>query len=193
MFVPHATLAGLGAVIPPTELYRLATQVGFPPDTAVKMTAIALKESGGNPNAHYAGKTGTEEDSYGLYQINMKGALGDRRMQQFGLATKSQLYDPLTNTRAAFQTWGGNDRNLDVAWYIDSNAYERGRFQSFMPQAVAAAASAGYTQPGGTGGTGGTGDGGDAGSEGQLVAGLDNGMLFAIVSAVALAGAWALS
>lgn len=132
-------LGALGSVLSPADLYSLALNAGFPSDTAVKMVAIALKESGGNPMSHYTGKTGTEEDSYGLYQINMLGALGAQRRQQFGISANTDLYNPSTNTRAAFAIWAGNDRNLDTAWYIDRDPLNRARYESFLPVAMAAA------------------------------------------------------
>jgi hypothetical protein len=122
-------------ILSPSDIYQLALGAGFPSDTAVKMTAIALKESAGNPRA-FNGVA--PDESYGLWQINMLGSLGDRRMQLFGLSDKSQLFDPVTNARAAYLTWGGDDRNLDIAWSIDSNSYEKGRYQSFLPLAIAA-------------------------------------------------------
>lgn len=135
-----ATGVGLGAAyfFSPEQIYSLAKSVGFPPETAVQMTAIALRESGGNINAH---NTTPPDDSYGLWQINMLGSLGDRRLELFGLQDKTQLFDPETNARAAYLTWGGSDQNLDIAWSIFSNPSERTKYLSHMPVAMAAAES----------------------------------------------------
>ena len=131
-------LRGLGAaaslILSPADIYQLALSAGFPSDTAVKMTAIALKESGGNPAA-FNGVA--PDESYGLWQINMLGNLGTRRMALFSLTAKSQLFDPSTNARAAYLTWGGDDANLDRAWYISSA--DAARYQQFLPVAMAAA------------------------------------------------------
>lgn len=70
------------------QIYAFAREAGFSPDQAVTMTAIALAESGGNSNAHNP----HGEDSRGLWQINVR-AHGDM----------GNLYDPLTNARAAFE------------------------------------------------------------------------------------------
>lgn len=120
------------------SIYSLARQVGFPPDVAVKMTAIALRESGGNPNAH---NPVPPDDSYGLWQINMIGDLGRARLQQFGLQNKEQLYDPLTNARAAYIIWGGNDSVLNGSsgWGIALPGYKEA-YQAFLPAAEEAAA-----------------------------------------------------
>lgn len=129
-------IAGLGSALSPSDLYQLALSTGFPSDTAVKMVAIALKESGGNPGAY----NGTPpDDSYGLWQINMYGNLGPARMAQFGLTDKAQLFDPTTNAMAAYQIWSGNDNNLNVAWAINDGGVNQSRYQNNLPVAQAAA------------------------------------------------------
>lgn len=55
--------------------------------------AIAFAESGGNPRA-YNGKG--KDDSYGLWQINMKA----HTVSELGISSKEALYDPVTNARA---------------------------------------------------------------------------------------------
>jgi hypothetical protein len=64
--------------------------------------AIALGESGGNTTAHNAVPP---DNSYGLWQINMLGALGPERRRQFGISSNEALYDPATNARAAFKVF----------------------------------------------------------------------------------------
>jgi hypothetical protein len=123
---------------PAAVLYQYALAAGFPQDTAVKMVAIALKESGGNPLAH---NTTPPDDSYGLWQINMYGNLAAPRMAQFGLSSPSDLFDPSTNAAAAFQTWGFNDNNLQIAWAINDGGVNQSRYQSFLPVAMQAAQS----------------------------------------------------
>lgn len=63
------------------------------PGKIAMAVAIAEAESGGNPRA-YNGVG--RDDSYGLWQINMKAhTLGD-----LGITSKDALYDPVTNARA---------------------------------------------------------------------------------------------
>lgn len=119
----------------PQEIYLVARQAGFPASTAVKMVAIALKESGGNPAA-YNGVP--PDDSYGLWQINMIGNLGVARLAEFGLYAKTDLFDPSINARAALAIWNGNDSNLARHWYIDRGVNMQ-RFQQYLPVAQAAA------------------------------------------------------
>lgn len=88
------------AKLTPKQIAAAARQAGFQGDALVEIVAIALAESGGNPNA----LNPTGEHSVGLTQINMN-AHGTR----FG--TETQLRDPVVNMRAAFQLSGGG-KNL---------------------------------------------------------------------------------
>ncbi len=119
----------------PVEIYQVARGAGFPPETAVTMTAIAMRESGGNPSAYNGNEP---DDSYGLWQINMYGNLGPARLVQFGLSDYSQLFDPYVNAAAAFTIWNGNDSNLDAAWYINRPVYKE-RYEQYLPAARSAA------------------------------------------------------
>ena len=81
------------------QLVGLAKGAGFNDSEAVTMAAIAMAESGGNSNAK---NFKPPDKSYGLWQINMIGNLGPARMQEFGLQREDQLFDPLTNAKAAY-------------------------------------------------------------------------------------------
>lgn len=116
-----------GGPLSRVQLAQLFHQAGFRGENLVDMVAIAMRESGGDPRA-FNGNTGTRDDSYGLTQINMIGDLGPARLQQFGLSSADQLFDPLTNARAAYllsgngtdlSPWGGykgmsNTYNTDI-------------------------------------------------------------------------------
>jgi Lysozyme like domain len=120
----------------PLQIYETMRRAGFPPVVAVTMTAIALRESAGNPDViNNTPKTG--DLSYGLLQINLLGALADR-MKSFGITKGEQLLDPATNAHAGFVLWNGKNSNLDVAWYITRDNY-RQRYESHLPAAQAAA------------------------------------------------------
>lgn len=79
---------------------------GFSGQAADLMYAIDEAESGGNAWA-YNPNAGTGDNSYGLSQINMIGDLGPSRRQQWGLTSNDQLFDPVTNERAAYSLSGG--------------------------------------------------------------------------------------
>lgn len=129
-------------MLTPAQIYALARAAGFPPVVAVTMTAIALRESSGNPNAFNA-NAATGDRSYGLWQINMFQGLAAERLKLFGLAHAEQLLDPATNAHAAFVLWGGNNKNLSTAWYIDKGGFYEARYNLNLPLAQAAAIAAG--------------------------------------------------
>lgn len=128
-------------VLSDVAIFELARQAGFPSDVAQQMVAIALRESAGNTMAH---NSTPPDDSYGLWQINMYGPLGAARLLQFGISNASQLYDPAVNARAAFQLWGGNPSNLNVAWAINRSGppyFYAEKYQAYLGRGAAAAAA----------------------------------------------------
>lgn len=86
------------------DIASVAAAAGFSGEALRIAIAVALAESGGNPQAH---NSRPPDDSYGLWQINMLGALGPQRRAAFGLSANSDLFDPMTNARAAFAVSGG--------------------------------------------------------------------------------------
>lgn len=137
-------MTGLGAACSPIlsmdQIYQLARGAGFPPDVAVQMTAIAMRESAGCPNAHNPGTLGVQEDSYGLWQINALANPG--LLASMGISA-AQLLDPATNAAAAYQLWGGSASNLNTAWAINKSGppyYYAEKYQQYLPAAQLAAA-----------------------------------------------------
>lgn len=145
VLIPLASVAsGLAALCTPVltmdQIYQLARDAGFPSDVATQMTAIAMRESGGCPNAHNPGTLGVVEDSYGLWQINALGNAG--LLTQMGI-TPAQLYDPATNAAAAFRLWNGSAANLNTAWSINKSGppyYYQEKYQQYLPAAQLAQA-----------------------------------------------------
>lgn len=121
----------LGKVLTAQEIYQYALNAGFDVETAKSMTAIALRESAGNTDA-YNGKG--LDDSFGLWQINMKGNLGPARLNQFGISDKTSLYDPQTNANAAYEIWKQSGGNLDTAWYTEHGGWYTEQYQKFLAQ-----------------------------------------------------------
>ena len=88
---------------PKGRLSKVLTRAGFKGKHHREAWAIAMRESGGNPEA-YNGKG--RDNSYGIFQINMKGDLEAERNRKFrqyvpGYQNKEDLYDPMINARAA--------------------------------------------------------------------------------------------
>jgi hypothetical protein len=95
-------LAAQGAIAPtlsPTQIAAYAAAAGFQGADLNTAVAIALAESGGNPNA-IGDRTlaPTRGPSYGLWQIN----IGSAANPQFA---SWNLFDPQTNAQAAFQIY----------------------------------------------------------------------------------------
>jgi hypothetical protein len=109
------------------QLVGLAKGAGFPTNEAVIMAAIAKGESGGNSNAK---NFKPPDKSYGLWQINMIGNLGPARMQEFGLQREDQLFDPVTNAKAAYAI--RKSQGLS-AWTI----YKNGAYKNHLSAAEA--------------------------------------------------------
>lgn len=89
------------------ELVTLAQSVGLSEKRARVAAAIAMAESGGNPNAHNAVPP---DNSYGLWQINMLGSMGPDRRRRYGLPSNEALFDPRRNAMvmADISKQGGN-------------------------------------------------------------------------------------
>lgn len=83
------------------ELVDLLSLVGFEGKALKVAWAVAKKESNGRPKAHND-DISTGDDSYGIFQINMLGSLGDDRREKFGIKKNIELFDPVTNAEAAF-------------------------------------------------------------------------------------------
>lgn len=125
----------------PRQIFDVMRNAGFSVAHATTMTAIALRESGGDPAA-FNGDTKTGDRSYGLLQINMFGSIGIIRMEELNLIDEKQLFNPAINARAGFQIWAGQNKNLDVAWYIARPGPNRDKYEQFLIVAQTAALEA---------------------------------------------------
>jgi hypothetical protein len=93
------------------ELKTLLSACGFKNKNLVEAWAIAKKESTANAIA-FNGNKKTGDSSYGLFQINMIGALNADRKEKYGLDYTSQLLNPSINCQVAYimsnggENWG---------------------------------------------------------------------------------------
>jgi cell wall-associated NlpC family hydrolase len=107
----------------PHQLIGHLQQAGFKGEGLRTAFGIAMRESGGRPDAYNPNRQ-TGDDSYGLFQINMLGEMGPARRRQFGLKSNQELLDPTVNAKAAFRmSKGGKDFG---AWGLGPNAYRQG-------------------------------------------------------------------
>jgi hypothetical protein len=122
-----------------SEIYTLARNAGLADDRAKIAAAIAMAESGGNPAAH---TRDSDDDSYGLWQINMIGALGPARRAEFNLKTDAELLIPATNARVMSEL-SQNGQNFSK-W----TTFTGGKYKAFLGNPVSMGTAPGAT-PGG--------------------------------------------
>lgn len=92
-----------------SQLVELLQAVGFKGHDLKEAWAIAKKESHGNPLSHN-GNRKTGDNSYGLFQVNMLGSLGEDRRDKFNLASNAELFNPVVNAQIAYHmSDGGTD------------------------------------------------------------------------------------
>ncbi len=104
-------------------LKALLKEAGFKGYALKQAWAIVMKESRGNPRAHND-NTSTGDNSYGLFQINMIGNLGPERRDKFDISSNTDLFNPLTNAKAAHYMSNGGENWK--SWDIDSSGYNGG-------------------------------------------------------------------
>ena len=90
------------------ELKELLAAVGFEGKALRTAWAIAKRESNGRPLA-YNGNRKTGDSSYGIFQINMLGNLGDVRKEKFELKSNVLLFDPTINAEIAYHMSNGGE------------------------------------------------------------------------------------
>ena len=103
------------------ELVDLLSQVGFEGKSLKLAWAVVMRESRGNPTSHND-TASTGDNSYGLFQINMIGGLGEDRRAKFRIEKNSELFDPVTNAKAAFYM-SAKGTNFG-SWGLGPDAYD---------------------------------------------------------------------
>jgi ribosomal protein S28E/S33 len=90
------------AVLSDQELVDVLKHAGFEGNALKVAWAIVKKESNGRPVA-FNGNVRTGDNSYGIFQINMIGDLGEERRKKFELSSNAELFDPITNAQIAYR------------------------------------------------------------------------------------------
>jgi hypothetical protein len=90
------------------ELKELLEHVGFEGKALKTAWAIAKTESNGRPLA-YNGNRKTGDSSYGIFQINMLGNLGEDRKEKFDLKSNILLFDPVINAEITYHMTKGGE------------------------------------------------------------------------------------
>lgn len=112
----------------PNKLANLLAAAGFDGQKLRIAWAVAMRESGGRPEAHNTNRA-TGDNSYGLFQINMIDSLGPDRSAKFlqyvrGYRVYDDLLNPLVNARAAYYMTGHGENWYH--WDIDETGYNHG-------------------------------------------------------------------
>lgn len=113
-------------VLSANQIAFLAKQAGFPDKDVPIAVAIALAESKGDIAA-YNGNAATGDDSYGLWQINMKGDLGPARRKMFGIESNDQLFGYGINAKAAFTLYANRGGT-----FKDWSTYNSGKYAAYV-------------------------------------------------------------
>lgn len=115
------------------ELKSLLKAVGFEGKALRTAWAVAMKESNGRPRAHND-TIATGDDSYGIFQINMLGSLGDARREKFDLKSNKELFDPVVNAQIAYyMTRGGEDWSSWKVYPGQTNGERYEQFYALFP------------------------------------------------------------
>lgn len=110
-------------MISQSQGFTLAKNAGLSDERARIAAAVMMAESGGDERQ----VTDDSDDlSYGLWQINMKGNMGPTRRALYGLSKNEDLLDPATNARV-MSAISNQGRNWN-AW----GAYTNGSYKKFL-------------------------------------------------------------
>ena len=115
--------------IPQAKINEMLLAVGFKPEEAKIMAAVAMAESAGDPMIDTV-KSGLDpekknEFSIGLFQLNMIDAFLEERLKLFGIESTDELYDPIVNVIAAKRLF---DQQGFGAW----SAYNNNSYKKFL-------------------------------------------------------------
>jgi len=98
-----------GTPLEKDELIKILKHVGFEGYSLKVAWATVMKESMGTPNSWNPNRK-TGDNSYGLFQINMLGEMGEQRRDKFNLNSNEDLFDPVRNAEIAYHmSNGGKD------------------------------------------------------------------------------------
>lgn len=137
----------------PEQIAAAAHEAGFRGNSLVEIVAVALAESGGNPQA----LNPNGERSVGLTQVNIDPSTswGRARARKYG--GERGLYDPVTNMKAAFDISQGGKSFRPWSVHSSSPSPHAGAYRQYLRVARQAAGVATGTEvPRGSGGGGDT-------------------------------------
>lgn len=110
----------VGGILTITTIANVARNAGFAGQDLITAVAIAMAESGGNPNAHGDTSLGSGTGSFGLWQIYADAH------PEYG-PDFTVLFDPQTNANAAFAIYQAAG-NTFRPW----TTYNTGKFMTYL-------------------------------------------------------------
>ena len=113
-------------IIPQPKIEEMLLAVGFEPNIAKIMAAVAMAESAGNPMIDTV-KSGLDpqkkkEFSIGLLQLNMKDDK-ERLLDVFDIESEEELYNPIINVIAAKRLY--DEQGLNAWGAYKDNSYKK--------------------------------------------------------------------
>ncbi len=103
------------------KLRSVLSSAGFTGQALDDAMQIARGESGGIPGRH-SHPSLKNDDSHGLFQINMLGSLGPGRRKWFGIKSDDELFDPYVNAKAAYSIFKSRGYRFDKDWVTQSKS-----------------------------------------------------------------------
>lgn len=110
-----------GITLSDSELISVLKNAGFSGSGLKMAWAIVKAESTARPYAHNDNPR-TGDNSYGLFQINMRGSMGPDRLKKYNLKSNEDLFDPFKNASIAFKMSDAG-KNWS-AWTTEKSAKE---------------------------------------------------------------------
>lgn len=128
-----------GGTFTPSQIAQVAYNAGFRGHDLVLAVDAALSESSGHIGAQNM-NLGTQDNSYGLWQINMLPNANGPALEKLGF-TRDSLLDPNINGRAAFELYKRNGNTMRPWFgYKEGIGEDSPKHQKYMPAAVEATA-----------------------------------------------------
>jgi hypothetical protein len=121
------------------QVAAIMYKAGFRGKRLVEAVAIAQRESRFNPGSF---ANDSDDLSYGLMQINMKGNMGPGRRKTYNLKKNEDLFNPDTNAQVAWKL-SGHGNNWDH-WKLNGDPLAK----TNVPQAAKFVKQAGYATSG---------------------------------------------
>lgn len=114
---PHLKKSNQQIRLSDVELVNILREAGFTGTSLKWAWAVAMQESTARPYAF-----NKSSNCYGLFQINMTGAMGPDRRKKFGLENNNELFNPLINAKIAYHM---SAKGIDWSAWVNHKAIKQ--------------------------------------------------------------------